>query len=379
MDTSYQRLMPSRGVLVACGGTGGHFYPGIAVGEELMARGHRVVFVISTKEIDGIAASAYPDYRFERIPAVPMPKPWSAAMPRFVATFLRAVAMSRKWIREVDAGAVLGMGGFTSTAPLVAARWSGRAAFVHESNAIPGRANLLNARFADGVLVGWEACRRHFPAGKTRVVGTPVRPSVRAHEPKGPAREAFGLAADRFTVLVMGGSQGAKGINEVVMGMLEHFDPEQIQFLHLTGPGQEAAVREAYAAAGVRSHVAEFCQDMGRAYAAGDLAICRSGASSLNEMAVARLPGILIPYPHAADDHQTRNAEVFTEAGGCLLCPQEGLEALSLARTVAELGTDPARLAAMREAMGSLAPDRSASEIADWIEQSWEGKESRKP
>jgi len=378
MDSSYQRLMPSRGVLVACGGTGGHFFPGIAVGEELMARGHQVVFVISTKEIDGIAASAYRSYRFERIPAVPMPKPWSAAMPRFVGTFLRAVLLSRKWIREVDAGAVLGMGGFTSTAPLVAARLSGRAAFIHESNAIPGRANLLNARFSDGVLVGWEACRRHFPAKKTRVVGTPVRPTVRPYEPKGPARAAFGLDPDRFTVLVMGGSQGAKGINEVVTGMLQHFEPERIQFLHLTGPGQEAEVGAAYAEAGIRSHVAEFCQDMGRAYTAGDLAICRSGASSLNEMAVARLPGILIPYPHAADDHQTRNAEVFTGAGACLLCPQDGLDALSLAQTVAGLGTNPPQLEAMREAMGNLAPDQSASEIADLMEQAWEGKENRK-
>jgi UDP-N-acetylglucosamine--N-acetylmuramyl-(pentapeptide) pyrophosphoryl-undecaprenol N-acetylglucosamine transferase len=356
-------------VLIACGGTGGHFFPGIAVGEVLMRRGHEVIFVISEKEIDAIAASAYPAYRFETIPSFAMPKPFSPQMVPFLSAFFQGVGLCKKWIREIGAKAVLGMGGFTSTAPLVAARLTGCASFIHESNAIPGRANLLNAKFADRALVGWEACQRYFPAGKTMVVGTPVRPSVATGEKPADARAYFLLEPDRFTVMVMGGSQGAKGINDAVTGMLEHFDPGLVQFLHLAGPGNAESVREAYDAAGMQSYVAEFCSDMGKVYAASDLGICRSGASSLNEMAVAGLPGILIPYPHAADDHQSRNAEVFIASGGCLMRSQSELNSLDLAHLVAELGTNPERMQSMRDAMLSLAPARSALTIGDLIEE----------
>ncbi len=334
-----------------------------------MRRGHQVIFVISEKEIDAIAASAYPTYRFEKIPSFAMPKPFSAQMIPFLIAFFRGVLLCRKWINEIGAKAVLGMGGFTSTAPLVAARTSGCASFIHESNAIPGRANLLNAKFADYALVGWEACQSYFPPGKTKVVGTPVRPSVANGESVAEARAYFLLRPDRFTVMVMGGSQGAKGINDAVTGMLEHFDPELVQFLHLAGPGNADSVRDAYEAAGIQSYVAEFCSDMGRVYAASDLGITRSGASSLNEMAVAGLPGILIPYPHAADDHQTRNAEVFAASGACLVRSQTELNSLDLAHLVAELGTDSERMQAMREAMLALAPSRSALTIGDLIEE----------
>jgi len=369
MENSFLPPLDSPGVLIACGGTGGHFFPGIAVGEVLMRRGHKVIFVISEKEIDAIAASAYPNYRFEKIPNFAMPKPFSPQMIPFLMAFFKGVMLCRKWIREIGARAVLGMGGFTSTAPLVAARTTGCASFIHESNAIPGRANLLNARFADVALVGWEACRRYFPKGKTQVVGTPVRPSVASGQSPAEARAAFGLDPERFTVMVMGGSQGAKGINDTVTGMLEHFNAEKVQFLHLAGPGNEASVREAYDREGITAYVAEFSSDMGQVYAASDLGICRSGASSLNEMAVAGLPGILIPYPHAADDHQSRNAEVFTASEACLVRSQTDLNSLDLAQLVAELGTDPERLERMREAMLVLAPSRSALTIGDLIEE----------
>ncbi|RFC45845.1 MAG: murG [Verrucomicrobia bacterium] len=369
MESSILPPLNSPGVLIACGGTGGHFFPGIAVGEVLMRRGHQVIFVISEKEIDAIAASAYPAYRFEKIPSFAMPKPFSAKMIPFVVAFLRAVWLCRKWIGEIGAKAVLGMGGFTSTAPLVAARTSGCVSFIHESNAIPGKANLLNAKFADHVLVGWEACKSHFPGGQAEVVGTPVRPSVATGESVAAARAFFLLHPDRFTVMVMGGSQGAQGINETVIGMLEHFDPELVQFLHLAGPGNADRIRESYDAAGIQSYVAEFCSDMGKVYAASDLGITRSGASSLNEMAVAGLPGILIPYPHAADDHQTRNAEVFAASGACIVRAQADLNSLDLAHLVAELGTNPERMQTMREAMLALAPSRSALTIGDLIEE----------
>ena len=211
MENSILPPLHSPGVLIACGGTGGHFFPGHRRGRSPDAPRARSDLRHFGEGDRSIAAAAYPHYRFETIPSFAMPKPLSPQMIPFLLAFSRAVGLCQKWIREIGAKAVLGMGGFTSTAPLVAARTSGCASFIHESNAIPGRANLLNAKFADYALVGWDACQRYFPERKTKVVGTPVRPSVATGESPAEARAWFLLDPDRFTVMVMGGSQGATG------------------------------------------------------------------------------------------------------------------------------------------------------------------------
>jgi len=356
------------GVLIACGGTGGHLFPGIAIAEKLIARGHPVILLISEKQIDALASKDYPHLRFEKISSRAMPKPWSPAIVPFGIGFMKSVGTTRKLIKEIGAKTVLGMGGFTSTAPLFAAKGSGCRGIIHESNAIPGRANRLNAKFAEVALVGWEACAEHFPANKVKVVGTPVRPALLNLPEQAAARERFGLMPDKFTLMIMGGSQGAKGINDATCEMLQYFDRELIQFLHITGPGEYETVRAAYAKSDVDAKVIDFCGEMEWAYAASSLIICRSGASSLTEMSVAGLPGILIPYPHAADDHQSRNAEVFTSRGASVLVRQSELAPLELAKLVAELGKDTVRLETMSQRMKQLAPLNAADKIADLIE-----------
>ncbi len=361
--------MPEQqGFLIACGGTGGHLFPGIAVGEELRRRGHEVIFVISEKEIDRVASGAYQHLRFERMPSMAMPKPYSPAMLKFVSTSSKAYRFCTRWMREIDARAVLGMGGFTSAVPLFAAKATGRPGFIHESNAVPGRANLLNAKFAKRVLVGWEDCADRFPGAQVDVVGTPVRPDFQVAVTPEEAREHFGLDPSRQTLLVMGGSQGARGINELAGGMLETLEAAGIQVLHIAGPKEVESVRAGYEGRQLPSEVMDFCSEMDRAYAAADLAICRSGASSLNEMAVVGLPGILIPYPFAADDHQTKNAMVFVRNEACLMTQEKETDAEKLGRMVVDLASHPERLAAMRDQMLALAPTDAAVRIADLME-----------
>ncbi len=358
-----------KGVVIACGGTGGHLFPGIAVAEELVKRGHPVILLISEKKIDAQASQGYTHLRFEQLPSVAMPKPWSPKMIPFLLRFTRGLRLTRKLIKEIDAACVLGMGGFTSTAPLMAGRWAKCHGLIHESNAIPGRANRLNARYADFALVGWEACAKYFASGKARVVGTPVRPAFFNLPDKRTAREKFGLNPDLFTVLVMGGSQGARGINDAVCAALPELEQAgKVQFLHFTGRSDLEAVQNAYAERNLQHHVAEFCSQMELAYAASDLSVCRSGASSLTEMSVVGLPGILVPYPHAADDHQTRNAEVFVAQNACLMAKQEDLTGPKLASIIGDLAADPARLNAMAVQMKQMSPHSAAEQVADIIE-----------
>jgi UDP-N-acetylglucosamine--N-acetylmuramyl-(pentapeptide) pyrophosphoryl-undecaprenol N-acetylglucosamine transferase len=356
-------------VVIACGGTGGHLFPGIAVAEELEKRGHRVVVLISEKKIDELATRGHEGLRFERMPSVAMPRPWSPRMISFVGRLGLAVKSSWSLQREVSADVVLGMGGFTSAPPLMAARWAGRRTMIHESNAVPGRANRFCARFADVILLGMAACSAHFPGKETQVVGTPVRRSLEQEVSRDGARRSFGVREDRATVLVIGGSQGALGINEAIMRSLDRLAAAEIQVIHLAGPSGLEAVEAAYREHRVTAHVAAFCHDMAMAYAAADLVVARAGASTLTELSYLGLPSVLVPFPYAADDHQTRNGEVAARAGAAELVPEGELEGARLGEMVVGLMGDKERLGRMAEASASLSTRDAAGLICEEIER----------
>ena len=222
-------------VLIACGGTGGHLFPGIAVGEVLSARGHDVTLLISEKKIDSLAASGHPNLRFERLPFLAMPKLWSPKMISFLTGTFKGMNAARALIRNQQAQVVLGMGGFTSLAPIFAGRREKCRTLIHDSNAVPGKANRLTARFCNVVLVGLEACKKHFPKHPdVRVVGTPVRGSLREKVTDDP-HAFFKLDKNKKTLVVMGGSQGARGVNRVVCMALDQFEKLGIQVLHIAG------------------------------------------------------------------------------------------------------------------------------------------------
>jgi len=360
-------------LVIACGGTGGHLFPGIAVAEAWSAGGGEPVLLISEKQIDSLAAEGYAHLRFERMPSVGMPRLLSPKMPAFLVRLAGSFRRCRAFLKDFGADAVLGMGGFTSAAPLLAGRLAGLPTFIHESNAIPGRANRLNARFARTVLVGFETCAAGFGgAAKVETVGTPLRPSMKRRPTREEAAAFFGLDPAKPVLMVMGGSQGARRLNELVAAVLPQLAERGIQVLHISGPLDHAAVAPSYERLPGAGVLVEFCQEMQQAYAAADLAICRSGASTLSELAFYEKPSILVPYPYAADDHQTLNAEIFSKPGAALLWRQEALDESRFAQEVAELLGDPGRLEEMSQAMGRFAVPDAAQRVCEAVARSLE-------
>ena len=232
-------------VLIACGGTGGHLFPGVAVAETLVARGHQVRLLVSEKAVDQAALSAWT--RSSTASAISVRAlgavgySGSRGLIRFCARFAQALTECRRQYGEFEPEAVLGMGGFTSAPALLAAR--GRAKLIHESNAVPGKANRWSGKVADHIAVGLADCAKFFGHKPVTVTGTPIRQALRQGRVTG-ARAQLGLADDRRTVLVMGGSQGARAINVALLGALPGLvtRKEQIQFVHLSGPADEASV-----------------------------------------------------------------------------------------------------------------------------------------
>jgi UDP-N-acetylglucosamine--N-acetylmuramyl-(pentapeptide) pyrophosphoryl-undecaprenol N-acetylglucosamine transferase len=362
-------IAPSRPhVLIACGGTGGHLFPGIAVGERLSAQGHRVTLLISEKKIDTLAASGHANLTFQKMPFLAMPRPWSPKMIPFLRGLWKGLSDCRAMIRNEDVRVVLGMGGFTSLAPLVAGWQEKRPTLIHESNAIPGKANRLNARFCKVVLCGLGACVAHFAKNKKltdiRTVGTPVRSSMTKTGAEDP-HAFFKLDPSKKTLLIMGGSQGARGVNRAVALALKDLFAMGVQILHITGPADYQEVRDAYAPFSDMPHsVLSFCHQMELAYRVADLALARSGASSLSELAWFGVPSLLIPYPFAAEDHQTRNAEIYDRAGAAQMIREDSLNGESLVRAVMAILRSPERHATMKTAAEGLAVRDSADQIA---------------
>jgi UDP-N-acetylglucosamine--N-acetylmuramyl-(pentapeptide) pyrophosphoryl-undecaprenol N-acetylglucosamine transferase len=356
-------------VVIACGGTGGHLFPGLAVAEELKSRGHDVLILISEKEIDAIASRGADHFEFRKLAAIAMPSPLSPAFVPFMFRMRESIRQCRRIYREFKPDAVLGMGGFTSMPPIIAGWRSKIPAFIHESNAFPGKANRLSARFAKSVFLGFEECGEYFAKRRIEVTGTPIRLSLRAPADKSAALDFFDFQPDRRTVLVMGGSQGARGLNQLVVRTLPLLRDWPVQFLHLTGREDERYVAENYTRSGLSAFVAPFFEHMERAYAVADCAIARSGASSLSELSYAGIPGVLIPYPHAADDHQTRNAEIYTRAAASMMQQERDATPESLSRKLNNLINEPEVRARMSTNMKRLSPDRAAQNIADSIEK----------
>lgn len=350
------------GLVIACGGTGGHLFPGLAVAEEWARRGGRVMLLVSEKPIDREASRKYTQFRFETIPALPKPATFSPRMLPFLWSVATTIRRCRGLLRDFDASAVLGMGGFTSLPPVVAAKRNGLPAFVHDSNALPGKANRVTSRWCDAVFLGLEAARDHFPGKDCAVTGTPIRAELRELPARAEAAAKWGLDPERPVVLVMGGSQGARRVNALMVAAKL---PPGVQVLHIAGPGDEQRVREQLGErAGYR--VLGFCDDMASAYAVADVVVARSGASSLTELAFLGLPSLLIPYPFAADDHQTVNAAVFRDADAALLEQEEDLDEGKLAARVSAL-LEPATRQAMSKSLRRLARPDAASRICDEI------------
>ena len=354
--------------VIACGGTGGHLFPGIAVAEVLQDRGHEVMLLVSETDIDAVALSGRTNFQVEKLPTVGLPSPFSPALFGFTRRFVESLSLCRSIYRKFNPQAVLGMGGFTSTAPVLAGRFRGIPTFIHESNAVPGKANRWTARVVNAVMLGFKECAPFFPKTRTEITGTPVRTEL-VRLDRAESRRKLGLQADLPTLLVMGGSQGASGINQALIKALPFLQGVPLQVIHLSGARDERLVADNYRRENVPAYIGAFHHQMEEVYSAADLVVARAGAASLAEFAGFSLPGILIPFPYAADDHQTRNAEIYAHADAAILLKQSDLSGESLARNIRELMQDPQRLQQMSANCMRLAPKDAAGRVANTIEK----------
>src|SRR5437660_7338435 len=326
------------------------------------------MLLISEKEIDTLALSGGARFRFEKLPTVGLPSPFSPAILGFIRRFYQSFSLCRSIYRKFKPQVVLGMGGFTSTAPVLAGRMRGVSTFIHESNAIPGKANRLTARMVRTVMLGFKECAPFFPKTNTEVTGTPVRTELVRLDQR-VARQKVGLREDVPTLLVMGGSQGASGINQAMIKALPFLRNVPLQVIHLSGARDERLVADNYRRENVPAHIAAFHHRMEEAYSAADLIVARAGAASLAEFAAFSLPGILIPFPYATDDHQTRNAEIYARVEAAILLKEPEVSGELLARKIRELIEDPERIRRMAANSSRLAPKDAAGHVATTMER----------
>jgi UDP-N-acetylglucosamine--N-acetylmuramyl-(pentapeptide) pyrophosphoryl-undecaprenol N-acetylglucosamine transferase len=349
-------------VAIACGGTGGHLFPGIAIAEQLQKHGCQVKLLISPKEVDQQAVKSVRGMEIYTLPAVALQ---NRNYFSFVHSFWQSWRAAKKIFQARPPHAVLAMGGFTSAPPIFAGKGLGAKTFLHESNLIPGRANRLLARFVDRAFVGFKDAGQWFDTRSKTTTGTPVRPQFVPRD-AAECRTALGLDPNRCVVLVMGGSQGASGLNNMILSTLPVLGERAFkwQWLHLTGAGDFEIVKRAYAAYGLRVVVRPFLNEMESALGAATVSVSRSGASSLAEIAAMRLPSLIVPYPAAADNHQLFNARAFENTGAAKLLEQGNASPVEVADVLNELVENETVRSKMQSALAQWHAPKAAEKIA---------------
>jgi UDP-N-acetylglucosamine--N-acetylmuramyl-(pentapeptide) pyrophosphoryl-undecaprenol N-acetylglucosamine transferase len=333
-------------IAIACGGTGGHIFPGLATARVLRDRGHHVTLWLAGKGIEEAAVQGW-EGRVVTIPS----EGFQFGPLRSVLTALRiAAATVRCWfiLLRHRPDAVLGMGSYASIGPCLAARLLGIPYFLHEANAVPGRAVRLLAPAAKAVAICFEETRYHLKGLNAVATGMPLRPELQ-RTPAGLSAAERSAPGGEFCLLVMGGSGGAHVINERVSeAVCTLAARDRLKVMHLTGPADEASVAERYRRAGVKAEVCAFTHDMARLYENAALAVCRSGASTCAELGAFGVPALLVPYPHAASDHQTANARALEKFGAADVIQQNDLTVEWLGEYLASQMENPGRIEKMR-------------------------------
>jgi UDP-N-acetylglucosamine--N-acetylmuramyl-(pentapeptide) pyrophosphoryl-undecaprenol N-acetylglucosamine transferase len=349
--------------LIMAGGTGGHVFPALALARELRARSWQVVWLGTRR---GLEARVVPA---DQIPIEWLSvsglrgkglMPWVGAPLRLARALWQALAV----MRRRQPALVVGLGGFVAGPGGVAAWLTRRPLLIHEQNAVAGFTNRCLARLAHRVLAGFPAA---FGAGVTaEVVGNPVRSEIAALPP--PA-ERFRSHQGPIRLLIIGGSQGAARLNAIVPFALARLAAIALEVRHQSGERWIEAASRSYADAGVRAQLLPFIEDMAQAYDWADLVICRSGALTISELAAAGIGAVLVPFPAATDDHQTRNAAVMVGAEAAVMIPERELTAERLATELTRLCAGRGRLLAMAERARLLGRPRATAALADACEE----------
>jgi UDP-N-acetylglucosamine--N-acetylmuramyl-(pentapeptide) pyrophosphoryl-undecaprenol N-acetylglucosamine transferase len=352
-------------LIVAGGGTGGHIFPGLAVGKELLKRypASEVLFVTGDRKIEN---DILEDAGFARLSIVVEGIKGRGLLNRIKATIKLPYSLCQSLliIKKFSPDLVLGVGGYSAGPVCLAARMLGVKTAIHEQNSYPGATNRLLSRFVDRIFISFPESKAHFPENKVFLSGNPIRENFlgkndgEEHGPKG------------FTILVTGGSQGASAINTMMVDTVKRMKDQgrTPEVIHQTGQKDYENILKGYKDKGIKADVRPFIQDMPAVYRQADIVIGRAGAGTVFELAALGKPSILIPYPYAADDHQTANARMLGNCGGARVIVQDELNPDSLADLLIGFMDDRASLEEMgRMAQKAAMPD-AAKVIADELE-----------
>ena len=360
--------------IFAGGGTGGHLYPGLAVAERLQAMqpAARIVFACSNRAIDRRILDSQPH---AVVPQPVRPMPGSArAWPGFLAAWRRSRIAAKAMIADLRPAAVLGLGGFAAAPVVCRAARAGVPAALLNPDAVPGKANRFLAARADAIFTQFDAAREHFPAklrARVRCVGCPVRRSLLSAS-RDQAGRHFGLRDDRKTLLVNGGSLGARSVNEAVLALLDDLGDlaGAWQVLHVTGRASYAETAARWDSVPIGATVIDYCDRMDLAYAAADLALGRGGACSIAELAATATPAVVMPYPHHKDRQQHLNAAALAGAGAAVVVEDRGdapANAAALRETLLPIMADAERLETMRRSAAACTKPNAAETVAQWL------------
>ncbi len=356
-------------IIISGGGTGGHIYPAIAIANELKAMDPTtdILFVGAEGKME-MEKVPRAGYRIEGLPVVGIRREWTLANLAFPVKLGRSLFRAGQIVRDFRPDAAVGVGGYASGPTLLAASLKGIPTLIQEQNSYAGLTNKVLARWAERICVAYPGMETFFPADKIRVTGNPVRKDIQFADGQVAAgRVLFGLEESRPTLLVIGGSQGARTLNESVEAGLKQFVDAGVQVIWQTGPAFLERARAAVTAVGsplVRAY--DFIYEMDKAYAVADAVVSRAGALSVSELCLVGRPAILVPFPAATDDHQTKNALALVERNAALFVSDQAARQ-ALVTAALNLLADPAQRQQLRTQIRKLAKPDAAREIADEV------------
>lgn len=355
----------ARPVLILAGGTGGHIFPGLAVARVLHERGIPVRWLGADGGMESRLVPQH-DIAIDTIPVKGLRGKGRVALLGAPFRVARALRAASAVLKRLKPRAVISFGGYAAGPGGLAAKLAGIPLLVHEQNRAPGFTNRVLVRFAQRVLTGFPDT---FAGRQERLVGNPVRSEIAALPP--PAERFAERAGSAMQLLVLGGSQGARALNQAIPRLMRALMAEGIalRVRHQCGEKLLDETRQAYADAGVVDALEPFIADMAEAYAWADVVVCRAGALTLAELCAAGVGSVLVPYPHAVDDHQTRNAEYLVQSGAAVLVQQDEALEHALSTHLRALAADPAQRLAMAESARALALSDAAQQVADAVQE----------
>ena len=342
-------------LIITGGGTGGHIFPGIAFAQGMMHvyPGCEVLFIGTEQKVDRTALSAL-GFKILTIKSQGLKGKSPAAKFRALLQLPIALMEAARIIRKFKPDLVFGVGGYVTGPVILAARLLGVTTCIHEQNSIPGLANKLLGRIANRIFVSLPGSEKFFPSGKTILSGNPVRSSLI----KAARKMKPGAEHDPLTLLVLGGSQGARRLNSLMLEAAEKCLSSLVpppHIIHQTGEHDEVFVRQSYADLGLNAEIASFFSDMAAIYSQADLVVSRAGATTIAEITIFQKPAILVPFPYAADNHQEINGRYLVEAGGALMFRQADLSGEKLGLEIKRILADRKLRGEMSQNSGKIA------------------------